>query len=715
MDHIGCSSFMTSSRAVTRPVDPKPESLYGLRSCGISTTGQIFPRPQRAKNHLVKSMASNMPSAWCHPLSRVSCARNSDVNELTEGWTYDGCFDDATDQMEPWTLTHTRLSSRSLYERHNKWAAAGFDLFRPRHTDLPKRGKAPHWVISEIGSKLDTVRTSAAAKWSCGSAYEMHKPTAVRKPLWWSHNVYPRAKFVAASTMSRSHVHVPSAVEGSTMGPRKKPGPKPGTKKPSAGLGGQPDDDGYAPFHKLVNHPPLVPSSAVYATFLGTEVGSDTESARKRTVGALCHILENSDLPREEEDAIVSVIMKAMIRVPDPSRGDPRVFNCFEAWAQKEMCKAKDKDPGRYQAIVGALMEIYNKKLNRTYPKLIRDPGAEHAIFRSALMHYCATGSLEACLHDLQRKTRQWNVLPRRDKPKPKGDDDVELSSGSYSSGSMSSYEIDDNAESSSRPKSLWSVRYSEVAAEWERVLKEAVHPERHRKKVDPDDLQRQVFQMGDEPWRITQAGLVKILYAAASLSREGATRIDLPEWFLEELTLWTPDKHDFEHHIIALRKLPTFNIHQELLMRLLRCESQSSSLQDMTDTVNTLVNARIQFDEDPAAPKGAPYAESNGLVFDADRIRLWYNLFWCPPGLKLRPAAVCRLSIAVLLQFCAKNWRAMRIPGGVSAMAARVSEATQASRAEAWAGVDKKDALVEMLRKKQTAAGRSGFDFDAW
>ncbi|KAF4713896.1 hypothetical protein FOZ62_026308 [Perkinsus olseni] len=265
------------------------------------------------------------------------------------------------------------------------------------------------------------------------------------------------------------------------------------------------------------------------------------------------------------------------------------------------------------------------------------------------------------------------------------------------------------------RSSTLPRLRYSEVAAEWERVLKQAVHPERHRKKVDPDELQRQVFQMGDEPWRITQAGLVKILYAAASLSREGATRIELPEWFLEELTLWTPDKHDFEHHIIALRKLPTFNIHRELLMRLLRCESQSSSLQDMTDTVNTLVNARIQFDEDPAAPKGAPYAESNGLVFDADRIRLWYNLFWCPSGLRLRPAAVCRLSVAVLLQFCAKNWRAMRIPGGVTAMAARVSEATQASKSEAWAGVDKKDVLVDMLRKKQTAAGRSGFDFDAW
>lgn len=50
------------------------------------------------------------------------------------------------------------------------------------------------------------------------------------------------------------------------MGPRKKPGPKPGTKKP-AGMGGQPDDDGYAPFHKLVNHPPLVPSSAVIVLY----------------------------------------------------------------------------------------------------------------------------------------------------------------------------------------------------------------------------------------------------------------------------------------------------------------------------------------------------------------------------------------------------------------------------------------------------------------
>ncbi|KAF4735309.1 hypothetical protein FOZ63_027240 [Perkinsus olseni] len=110
MDHIDCSSFMTSSRAVTRPVDPKPESLYGLRSCGISTTGQIFPRPQRAKNHLVKSMGSNMPSAWCHPLSRVSCARNSDVNELTEGWTYDGSLIGVVAVILTFALTTYRRS-----------------------------------------------------------------------------------------------------------------------------------------------------------------------------------------------------------------------------------------------------------------------------------------------------------------------------------------------------------------------------------------------------------------------------------------------------------------------------------------------------------------------------------------------------------------------------------------------------------------------------
>lgn len=102
-----------------------------------------------------------------------------------------------------------------------------------------------------------------------------------------------------------------------------------------------------------------------------------------------------------------------------------------------------------------------------------------------------------------------------------------------------------------------------------------------------------------------------------------------------------------------------------------------------------------------------------NGLVFDADRIRLWYNLFWCPSALKLRPAAVCRLSIAILLQFCGKNWRAMRIPGGVTTMAARVSQATQTSREEAWKGVDKKDVLVSMLRRQ--AASQNSFNFDSW
>ncbi|KAF4652333.1 hypothetical protein FOL47_011143 [Perkinsus chesapeaki] len=692
MDHTDCTSFMTSTRALVRPVDPRPGSLYGLRTCGVSSTGQLFPRPQRTKNHLVKSMSSIMSSAWCHPKSRISCARNSDVNEITEGWTYDGGFDDITDIMEPWTITHKRLVNRGLYEGQNKWAAEGFDLLRPKHTDLPKRGKSPHWAVSEMGSKLDTLRTSAATKWSCGSAYDMHKPTAF-----------------------------------TFMAPRKKPGPKPGSKKPLNATS-QPDDDGYAPFHKLVSHPPLVPSSAVYATFSGMEMGSDTENARKRTIGALCNIIETTDLPQDEADAIMSVILKSMIKVPDPMRGDPRVFNCFEAWAQREMAKAKDKDRERYQAIVSALMEIYSKKLNRTYPKLIRDPGAEHAIFRSALMHYCATGDMSACLHDLQRKTRQWNMLPKRTNKKTKPEDalydpvelynwlyNVEMSSGSYSSGSMSSYEVDDNGDNNTQKKGLWSVRYSEVAAEWNRVLQQAVHPEKYPSKADPDELQRQVFLMGEEPWRITQFELVKILNSAASLPREEALRIELPEWFLDELTLWTPDKYEFEGYVNTLHKLPTFNVHRELFMRIQHCESESGSLEEMTDMINLLVRAHEQFAADPAAPKGTSYGEVNGLVFEPDRVRMWYNLFWCPSALKLRPHAVCRLSIAILLEFCSKNWRAARMPGGVANMAAEVLKNTASAKDAAWEGVYDRDKLVGIMRKQRALAKESKLDLDMW
>lgn len=46
------------------------------------------------------------------------------------------------------------------------------------------------------------------------------------------------------------------------------------------------------------------------------------------------------------------------------------------------------------------------------------------------------------------------------------------------------------------------------------------------------------------------------MLRSAASFPREEATRIDLPEWFLEELTLLTPQKHEFEKHVVALRKV---------------------------------------------------------------------------------------------------------------------------------------------------------------